>query len=121
MICSDGLATGSHPHPRVWGTFPRVLGHYARDLGLFSLEQAVRKMTAMPAERFKLTGRGRIAAGNFADLVLFDEATVIDAATFEVPVNPARGILQVFVNGRRVWRDGSTTGNRPGRPLLRAS
>ena len=119
MICSDGISAGSHPHPRVWGTFPRVLGHYARELGLFSLEEAVHKMTGLTAGRFGLAERGRLAAGYFADLVLFDEAKVIDAASYETPVRPAGGILQVFVNGRRVWRDGAT-GARPGRPLLRA-
>ena len=66
MICSDGIPTGSHPHPRVWGTFPRVLGRYARDVGLFSLEEGVRRMTSMPADRFGLGGRGRIAVGGGA-------------------------------------------------------
>jgi len=120
LVCSDGIATGSHPHPRVWGTFPRVLGHYARKLGLFSMEEAVHKMTGLTAARFRLKGRGRLAVDHFADLVLFDEATVIDAATYETPVRPAAGIRQVFVNGRRVWQDGAATGARPGRPLLRA-
>lgn len=119
MICSDGISVGNHPHPRVWGTFPRVLGHYAREVGLFSLEEAVHKMTGLPAARFGLEKRGRLTAGHFADLVLFDEAEVIDAATYEAPINPARGILQVFVNGRRVWREGRATGARPGRSLLR--
>ncbi|MGD1876071.1 MAG: amidohydrolase family protein [Kiloniellaceae bacterium] len=120
MVCSDGIMTGSHPHPRVWGTFPRVLGHYARKLGLFSMEEAVHKMTGLPAARFRLEGRGTLAVDHFADLVIFDETQVVDAATYETPVRPATGIRQVFVNGRRVWQDGEATGARPGRPLLRA-
>jgi len=119
MICSDAITLGAHPHPRTWGTFPRVIGHYARDVGLFSLEEAVRKITDLPATRFGLAGRGRLAEGNFADLVLFDAAEVIDAATYEAPIALAPGIHQVFVNGRRVWRDGAASGARPGRPLLR--
>ena len=99
MIGSDGLPHDKHPHPRLWGTFPRVLGHYARDVGLFPLEEAVRKMTALPAERFKLKDRGTIAVGAYADLVLFDPATVLDSATFEQPIAPARGIGLLLVNG----------------------
>ncbi|WP_119165308.1 N-acyl-D-amino-acid deacylase family protein [Algihabitans albus] len=117
MIGSDGLPHDSHPHPRLWGTFPRVLGHYSRDLQLFSLEEAVRKMTGLPASEFGLSDRGRLAVGAAADLVLFDPDEVIDAATFEAPKTPARGILEVWVNGRSVWRDGATTGARPGRAL----
>lgn len=119
IVCSDGISRGKHPHPRVWGTFPRVLGHYARDVGLFSLEEAVRRMTTMPAERFGLTGRGRIASGCYADLVLFDPATIAEGATFEDPVHPATGIVSTYVNGRQVWREGGATGARPGRTLDR--
>lgn len=117
MVGSDGLPHDSHPHPRLWGTFPRVLGHYSRDLQLFSLEEAVRKMTGLPASEFGLTDRGRLAVGAAADLVLFDPDEVIDTATFDAPKTPARGIQQVWVNGRSVWRDGATTGARPGRAL----
>ena len=117
MVGSDGLPHDSHPHPRLWGTFPRVLGHYSRDLGLFSLEEAVRKMTGLPASEFGLTDRGRLAVGAAADLVLFDPEEIIDAATFDAPKTPARGIREVWVNGRSVWRDGATTGARPGRAL----
>ena len=119
MVGSDGLPHDASPHPRLWGTFPRVLGHYSRDLGLFPLEVAVHKMTGLPAARFGLHGRGRIEPGAHADLVLFDPATVIDSATFESPVQPAAGIHLVMVNGTPVWRDGGATGERPGRVLRR--
>jgi N-acyl-D-amino-acid deacylase len=119
MIGSDGLPHDFHPHPRLWGTFPRLLGHYCRDLGLFGLEEAVRKMTALPAARFGLSGRGKIAAGAYADITVFDPATVIDRATFEEPKTPAAGIEHVFVNGRPVWVEGKPTGHRPGRALRR--
>ncbi len=117
MVCSDGIARGKHPHPRVWGTFPRVLGHYVRDVGLFSLEEAVHRMTGLPAQRFGLTGRGHLAPGHYADLVLFDAASVAEGATFEAPLTPAHGIIGTWVNGRAVWRSGAATGARPGRTL----
>jgi N-acyl-D-amino-acid deacylase len=119
MIGSDGLPHDLHPHPRLWGTFPRVLGHYCRDLGLFGLEEAVRRMTGLPAARFGLSRRGVIAAGAYADITVFDPATVIDRATFEKPTTPAAGIEHVFVNGRLVWTDGKPSGERPGRALRR--
>jgi N-acyl-D-amino-acid deacylase len=119
MIGSDGLPKDNHPHPRLWGTFPRVLGHYARDTGLFSLEEAVRRMTSLPAARFGLVNRGVVRPGAFADLVLFDPDTVIDRATFENPTLPAAGIELVMVNGTTIWRDGTSTGARPGRTLRR--
>src|SRR5215470_9839204 len=119
MIGSDGLPHDTHPHPRLWGTFPRVLGHYSRDEKLFPLEEAVRRMTGLPAQQFRLTNRGTIAVGAYADIVVFDPATVIDRATFEAPMTPAAGIDTVIVNGRIVWRDGASTGARPGRALRR--
>jgi len=119
MIGSDGLPHDRHPHPRLWGTFPRVLGHYCREQGLFPLEEAVRRMTGVPARRFGLAGRGAVAAGGYADLVVFDAGRVIDRATFARPCEPAAGIEAVFVNGTPVWRDGAATGQRPGRTLKR--
>ncbi len=120
MIGSDGLPHDAFPHPRLWGTFPRVLGHYARDLGLFSLEEAVHRMSGAPATVFGLSGRGVIAAGSHADLVIFDPDAIRDTADFERPKQPAAGIDCVLVNGVVVWRDGGPTGERPGR-VLRAS
>ena len=117
MIGSDGLPHDTQPHPRLWGTFPRVLGHYARDVGLFSLEEAIRKMTALSASQFQLADRGQLAVGYYADLVLFDDQLIIDTATFDNPTLAARGIEQVYVNGRCIWREGASTGERPGRVL----
>lgn len=117
MIGSDGLPHDIHPHPRLWGTFPRVLGHYARDVGLFSLEEAVFRMTGLPAKEFGIQRRGLLTEGNFADLVIFDPATIIDTATFEEPRRPATGIEHVFVNGISVWRGGRATGALPGAVL----
>lgn len=119
MIGSDGLPHDIHPHPRLWGTFPRVLGHYCREVGLFGLETAVRKMTGLPAARFGLAARGVVRAGACADLCVFDAETVIDRATFAEPTLPAAGIDHVFVNGRPVWSEGKPTGERPGRALRR--
>jgi N-acyl-D-amino-acid deacylase len=122
MIGSDGIPTlPGKPHPRLWGTFARVLGHYARDLGLFSLEEAVHRMTAFPAQKFGLRDRGVIRAGAFADLVVFDPARIIDVGTYADPNHPPAGIHHVFVNGSAVVRDGAHTGARPGRALRRAS
>jgi N-acyl-D-amino-acid deacylase len=120
MFGSDGLPHDLFPHPRLWGTFPRVLGHYARDRGLFPLEDAVHRMTGLPAERFGLVRRGQIRAGHLADLVLFDPVIIEDAATFEHPTVPARGIDAVYVNGEPVWTAGRSTGARPGRVLRRS-
>src|SRR5712671_4837007 len=119
MIGSDGLPHDAHPHPRLWGAFPRVLGYYCRELGLFSLEEAVRRMTGLSAARFGLTGRGVLAAGAYADITVFDPDTVVDRATFEAPTIPAAGIEHVFVNGRPVWTEGKPTGERPGCALRR--
>jgi len=119
MVGSDGLPHDEFPHPRLWGAFPRVLGHYARERRLFTLEQAVRKMTGLPASRFGLAGRGVIAPGCRADLVVFDPERVADAATFARPKVPAAGIVAVYVNGTVVWQDGRSTGARTGQVLRR--
>lgn len=117
MIGSDGLPHDPRPHPREWGTFPRVLGHYARKLKLFPIEEGVRRMTSLPAMQFGLVDRGVIALGAFADLCVFDPDTIEDAATFQDPKQPSRGIHAVFTAGRCVWQAGAPTGERPGRLL----
>lgn len=119
MIGSDGLPEDPRPHPRLWGAFPRVLGHYARDRGLFPLAAAVRKMTGLSADRFGIADRGYVREGLAADLVLFDPATIADAASYDAPTTPARGIVAVWVNGVAAMQDGVPTGRRAGRLLDR--
>ncbi len=121
MVGSDGIALGERPHPRLWGTFPRVLGRYCRELGLFPLETAVWKMSGLTAQRFGLADRGRVAEGLAADLVLFDPATVADRASYDEPQRPAAGIAAVWVNGALAWRDGQSTGARCGQVLRRTA
>ncbi|MFJ1933453.1 amidohydrolase family protein [Kitasatospora sp. NPDC088160] len=118
-VGSDGLLVGARPHPRAWGTFPRYLGHYSRELGVLTLEEAIARMTGRPAARLGLHRRGLIAPGHHADLVLLDPEKVRDAATFEHPRLPAEGVQHVYVNGTAVVRQGRTTGARPGRALRR--
>ena len=119
MIGSDGLPHDRHPHPRLWGTFPRVLGHYARDLGLFPLEEAVHRMTGLPAGRFGLKDRGAIAVGAHADVVVFDPQRVIDRATYAEPTRVAEGIDCVMVGGAIAYGAHGATGHRNGRFLHR--
>lgn len=121
IVCSDGgarapygpLSEGS-PHPRNYGAFPRLLGHYVRERRVMPLETAIHKITALPAQRLRLQGRGTVAQGMLADLVAFDPATVGDRATFEAPHQYPTGIPHVIVNGRFVIRDGEQTGTLPG-------
>lgn len=120
MIGSDGLPWDKHPHPRLWGAFPRVLGRYCREEKLFSLPEGIRKMTSMPAQRFGLAQRGRIAEGFSGDLVLFDPETIGDTATFADPIRPAQGIHCVWVNGTLSYTAQGLTGHRAGRYLPRA-
>jgi N-acyl-D-amino-acid deacylase len=119
MIGSDGLPEDQHPHPRLWGTFPRVLGHYVRERGVLTLEDAVHRMTGLSAAQFDLKNRGEIKVGNYADLCLFDPRTVIDAATFEQPTQAAMGIVHVVVNGQLALEDGAPTSARAGKVLRR--
>ena len=104
MIGSDGLPGDKHPHPRLWGTFPRVLGKYSREMKLFSLEEAIYKMTFKSAKTFGLEKRGLIKKDYFADLVIFDPEVIIDKATYEKPLMPALGIDTVINNGQIVWQ-----------------
>jgi N-acyl-D-amino-acid deacylase len=115
MIGSDGLPNDPRPHPRLWGTFPRVLGRYCREEKLFSLPEAIYKMTGMPAQRFGLAQRGRICEGYYADLVLFDPERIIDTATFSNPMSPAVGIEYVWVNGSLSYTSQGSTESRSGR------
>jgi dihydroorotase/N-acyl-D-amino-acid deacylase len=123
-FCTDGgayatdgpLSTGK-PHPRAYGTFPRILGRYVREAKLLSIEDAIRKMTSLPAQRVGLKERGILKTGFYADVVVFDPATVIDKATFENPHQYSAGIHLVLVNGQPVWKEGVFGGNFPGRVL----
>ncbi len=121
MIGSDGLPNDPLPHPRLWGTFPRVLGEYCRDERLFPLAEAVHKMTGLPAARFGFSDRGLIREGYLADLVLFDPRTIRDTATFDNPVCPAEGIERVWVNGVLSYRNRTPTGERGGRFIKRSA
>jgi N-acyl-D-amino-acid deacylase len=119
MIGSDGLPHDAAPHPRLWGTFARVLGHYARGLGLFPLETAVYKMTGLTARTFGLKDRGVLRTGMAADVTIFDAGEIDERATFAQPIQPAKGVETVIVNGSIVWRDGGPSGARPGKVLTR--
>ena len=121
VIGSDGSAVAPYgilhkgkPHPRFYGSFPRVLGKYAREEGIFPLSQAIRKITSLPAEKFGLDGRGQVRENYFADLVLFDPDTVIDEATWTDPHRYPTGIEYVIVNGKVVVSEGEHTGATPG-------
>jgi len=114
----DPLAYGlGFPHPRSYGAFPRILGHYVRDEGVITLEEAVRKMTSLPADQWGQRERGRVAEGMYADLTVFDPETVRDRATFTDPHRYSAGIVHVVVNGVPVIRDASLTGEKPGRVI----
>ncbi len=116
-IAPDGPFGKEGTHPRAYGSFTRILGRYVRDQGLMPLEYAVRKMTSLAAQRVGLTDRGLVRPGMYADLTVFDPATVIDRATFEQPHQPSVGVEYVFVNGQAVLRRGQMTDARPGRGL----
>ena len=116
-VAPDGPFGDIRPHPRAYGSFTRILGRYVRELRLLPLEQAVRKMTSLAAQRVGLRDRGLLRPGAFADITVFDPLTVRDRATFEEPHQPSAGIYHVFVNGQSVLRDGALTAARPGRGL----
>jgi N-acyl-D-amino-acid deacylase len=126
MVGSDAVGTGpdgrtgeDRVHPRCYGTFPRILGRYVREQGVVSEAEAIRKMTSLPSCRLGLEGRGRIAVGAFADVVVYDPSEVRDLATYADPHRTAEGIVAVIVNGRVVWESGAWTGALPGRVLRR--
>ena len=116
-VAPDGPFGADGVHPRAYGTFTRILGHYVRDERLMPLEFAVRKMTSLPAQRVGLTERGLLRPGMFADVTVFDPATVADRATFDHPHQPSVGVTYVFVNGQKVLDHGTLTSARPGRGL----
>ena len=116
-VAPDGPFGTQSAHPRAYGSFPRILGHYSRDLKLFPLEFAVRKMTSLAAQRVGLADRGLVKPGMYADITVFNPMTVIDRATFEQPHQTSVGIDYVFVNGQRVLNKGQLTSARPGRGL----
>jgi len=113
----DGPLSEGKPHPRAYGSFPRILGRYVREVKLLTLEEAVRKMTSLPAQRVGLKERGILKPGFYADIVMFRPETVIDKATFENPHQYSEGVAMVLVNGTPVWEDGQFSGNYPGRGL----
>jgi len=116
-VAPDGPFGALSTHPRAYGSFTRILGHYVRDLGVLPLETAIRKMTSLAAQRVGLRGRGLLRRGMFADVTVFDPATVADRATFEQPHQPSTGVAYVFVNGQEVLDHGRLTAARPGRGL----
>ena len=111
------IATKDQIHPRTYGTFPRVLGRYVRDLGVLTEAQAIQKMTSLPAERMQLTGRGRIAPGYYADVTIYDPTTIRDIATFDRPHQYGTGIITVLVNGRIAHAQSQPNGTLAGKIL----
>jgi N-acyl-D-amino-acid deacylase len=114
-LAPEGVFLKSNPHPRAYGAFARVLGRYVREQRVIPLEEAIRRMTSLPAENLKLDRRGRLKAGYHADVVVFDPATVADRATYERPHQYATGVVHVLVNGIPVLDRGEPTDARPGR------
>lgn len=119
IACDCGAVVGDATHPRFYGTFPRVLGRYVRDRPVLTWEDAVRKMTGLPAATVGMVDRGLLAAGMAAEVVVFDPATIIDHATFDEPMLPSDGVRSVLVNGRFAVRDRRPTGERAGQALRR--
>ena len=116
-MASEGVFLKSSTHPRAYGNFARLLGKYVRDEKVIPLEEAIRKLAALPANNLRLEGRGLLAPDYFADVVVFDPAKIQDVATYEKPHQYATGMVHVFVNGTQVLSDGEHTGAKPGRVL----
>jgi N-acyl-D-amino-acid deacylase len=116
-MATEGVFLKSSTHPRAYGNFARLLGHYTRDEKVITLADAVRRLSGLPATNLGLAGRGFLRPGMFADVVVFDPATISDRATFEKPHQYAVGVRHVFVNGVQVLRDGEHTNAKPGRAL----
>tara|TARA_B100000029_G_scaffold510725_1_gene602888 strand:+ start:4194 stop:5681 length:1488 start_codon:yes stop_codon:yes gene_type:complete len=117
MVGSDGVPNDEHPHPRLWGTFPRILSHYVRKKKLLTLENAIHKMSGLSASTFQLRDRGFIRSGYFADIVIFNPDSITDRATYKIPKRSATGIRMVIVNGTIAWENNSGTGSRTGTVL----
>ena len=111
----EGVFLRSNPHPRAYGNFARVLGKYCRDEKIITLQEAIRKLSKLPCTNLKIARRGELKAGNYADVVVFDPATVTDHATFADPHKYSTGVIHVFVNGVQVLKDGEHTNAKPGR------
>ena len=116
-LAPEGVFLESNPHPRAYGSFARVLGKFVRDEQLMPLEEAVRKLAALPASNLRIDRRGQLKEGYFADVVVFDPKTIRDHATFVEPHQYATGMIHVFVNGEQVLKDGEHTGAKPGRAI----
>ena len=114
-LTPEGVFLLSNPHPRAYGNFARLLGRYVRERGVIPLEEAIRRLTALPAENLRIRRRGALQSGYFADVVVFDPTAMQDHATFQEPHQYATGVLHVFVNGIQVLNDGEHTGALPGR------
>jgi N-acyl-D-amino-acid deacylase len=111
----EGVFLKSNPHPRAYGSFARILGKYSREEKVIPIEEAVRRLTSLPATNLRIQRRGKLAPGNYADVVVFDPVTIIDKATFDKPHQYATGMTHVFVNGVQVLANGEHTGAKPGR------
>lgn len=111
----EGVFLESNPHPRAYGSFARVLGKYSRDEKVIPLEEAIRRLTLLPATNLRIQRRGKLAPGYYGDVVVFDAPTIIDHATFEKPHQYSTGVVHVFVNGVQVLANGEHTGAKPGR------
>ncbi len=111
---TEGVFLKSNAHPRAYGNFSRLLGKYVREEQIISLQEAIRRMTSFPAKNLKIEGRGSLVPGNYADVVVFDPAKIIDHATFDKPHQYATGMVHVFVNGTQVLKYGEHTGAKPG-------
>jgi N-acyl-D-amino-acid deacylase len=114
-LAPEGVFLKSNPHPRAYGNFARLLGHYVREEKIIPLEEAIRRLTSFPADTLKLRQRGRLERDYFADIAVFDPKTIRDHATYEKPHQYATGIVHVFVNGVQVLKNGEHTGAKPGR------
>ncbi len=116
-LTAEGATLKSSTHPRTYGNFARLLGKYVREEKLIPLEEAIYRLTSLPASRLKLKKRGTLKPGHFADIVVFNPATISDHATFDKPHQYSTGMLHVFVNGEQVLKDGEHTGALPGRAV----